>query len=195
MLNRGHQEGASLVEVLVSVLIVVLGLLGLAGLQSHAALAEAEAFQRAQAVTMLQDMTDRFNANRFRRGEYATPDPVGTGSSQPADCTVLTGGARDLCEWDKVLLGSAETLGTNKVGGMPEARGCVTRTVAMMPEEWEIAVVWQGATPSKAPVSTCGAGKYGSDERYRRALTTTIRVGCLQNNPATGECTFPEPLP
>ena len=59
-----RQGGTTMMEVLVSIVIVVIGLLGLAGLQSRASVSEMEAFQRAQALVLLQDMVDRINANR-----------------------------------------------------------------------------------------------------------------------------------
>lgn len=186
------QSGTSMVEVLVSIVIVVLGLLGLAGLQSHAALAEAESFQRAQAVVLLKDMVDRINANRLQSTLYQTQAPQGTGLPLDRACsTRATPALRDQCEWSNMLLGATETLGGSSVGAMTDARGCVTETQATMPREYEVAVVWQGVTPSKAPATLCGAGLYG-DERYRRALVATVRIACLQNNPVTNVCLFPQ---
>lgn len=188
MLNR--QSGTSMVEVLVSIVIVVLGLLGLAGLQSHAALAQAEAFQRAQAIVLLQDMTDRLNANRNNAYTFITSTALGTGLSIE-DCSAKIGVAREKCEWSNALLGASESAGGVKVGAMTDARGCITRTVAVKPEEYEIAVVWQGVTPSKAPGTSCGETLYGSDERFRRALVATVRIACLYNNSTTGVCLYP----
>ena len=188
MLNR--QSGTSMVEVLVSIVIVVLGLLGLAGLQSHAALAQAEAFQRAQAIVLLQDMTDRLNANRNTAYTFITSQALGTGIAAE-DCTLKTGVARDKCEWSNALVGASESAGGVKVGAMTDARGCITRTVATKPEVYEIAVVWQGVTPSKAPATACGQTLYGTDERFRRALVATVRIACLFNNNTTGVCLYP----
>ncbi len=188
MLNR--QSGTSMVEVLVSIVIVVLGLLGLAGLQSHAALAQAEAFQRAQAIVLLQDMTDRINASRNNAPSFVTTSELGTGVALE-DCSLKTGTPRDKCEWSNSLLGAAESAGGVKVGAMANARGCITQTVAAKPQEYEIAVVWQGVTPSKAPATTCGQNLYGTDERFRRALVTTVRIACLFNNTTTGVCIYP----
>lgn len=188
--RAGSQRGTSMVEVLVSIVIVVLGLLGLAGLQSHAALAEMESFQRAQAIVLLQDMVDRLNANRFNAMSYVTLAPVGTEIGLQ-DCAPLTGPARDLCEWNNALVGAAETsAGGTKVGAMIGARGCVQNTVAIMPRQFVVSVVWQGLNPTKAPATTCGQGQYG-DEKTRRAISTTVTIGCLQNNPVTGTCVFP----
>jgi type IV pilus assembly protein PilV len=183
------QEGTSMMEVLVSIVIVVVGLLGLAGLQSHAALGEAEAYQRGQAVILAKDMVDRINAQRQQANDFDTGITYGTDRTVD-DCTVQTGALRDLCEWNNTLLGSAEVLNGNKVGAMIDARGCVTKVVSVKPEVYEVAVVWQGVTPSKAPTTACGAGLYG-DERYRRAMVTQVRIGCLMNNAANNACTFP----
>ena len=79
-----------------------------------------------------------------------------------------------------------------KAAGIPVARpGCITNIAPNMPREFQIAVVWQGLTPTAVPGATdCGAGSYG-DEKTRRAVTANIIIGCLQNNLATGLCTTP----
>src|SRR4051812_33661484 len=106
---RSTQSGTSMIEVLVAIVIVVLGLLGLAGLQSRAQLGEAEAFQRAQAVVLLQDMVDRINANRRNSMQYVT---AGEGTDKvEQDCSAMTGATLDKCEWSNALLGAAESAG------------------------------------------------------------------------------------
>jgi type IV pilus assembly protein PilV len=187
-----RQSGVSLIEVLVSVIIVVIGLLGLAGLQSHATLAEMEAFQRAQALVLLQDMVDRVSANRLDPN-VSTPGAVGTDMSV-APCNALASvKARDHCEWSNALLGAAESKSGQRVGAMVGARGCVTQVVGpAAPREYEVTVVWQGLTTTKAPGTACGQNQYG-DERMRRAVTARVRIACLENNPATGTCLNPNP--
>jgi len=188
--SRYSQGGTTMMEVLVSVVIVVIGLLGLAGLQSHAAVAEMEAFQRAQAMVLLQDMSDRINANRKNSMAYVTATPLGTPNAG-GSCAAFNGAQRDLCEWENALLGAAEESGGLKVGAMIGARGCITNITATMPREFQVAVVWQGLTPTAVPGATaCGAGAYG-DERTRRAVTANVIIGCLQNALDTGLCTTP----
>ncbi len=51
-------------EVLVTLIIVMVGLLGIAGLQAKAQVAELESYQRAQALIILSDIVDRMNVNR-----------------------------------------------------------------------------------------------------------------------------------
>ena len=182
-----RQGGVTLIEVLVSIVIVVIGLLGLAGLQARINLAEMEAFQRAQAIVLLQDMSDRINANRRTPMSYVTATPLGAGQSVQ-DCSAMTGATRDLCEWSNALLGAGESSGGNQVGAMIGARGCIVNTVATLPQQFLVSVVWQGLNPTTAPLATaCGAGSY-SNEALRRAVVTTVTIACLQNNAVTGAC-------
>jgi type IV pilus assembly protein PilV len=186
-----RQAGFTLLEVLVTIIVLVIGLLGLAGLQVKAQQAGMESYQRAQALILLNDMVDRINANRREDPDnYVTAIPRG-GDNDIEDCTGLTGAALDLCDWNNALLGATESAGGQNVGAMIGARGCITNTVATMPREFVVAVVWQGLTPTVAPTSTdCGEGSYGNDD-LRRAMIARVMIGCLQNDPLTGLCVTP----
>jgi type IV pilus assembly protein PilV len=181
------QRGIALLEALVAIIIMVVGLFGVAGLHSRMGLAESEAFQRSQAVMLMGDMVSRITANRKNSLSYVTATPLGTGQAQ-GSCAALTGAPRDLCEWNNALLGASESLTGSKVGAMLGARGCVESISATMPRQFRVSVVWQGTVPTVAPGATaCGAGSYG-DDRTRRAITTVIEIGCLQNDPASLLC-------
>jgi type IV pilus assembly protein PilV len=83
---RARQSGVTLLEVLVTVLILAFGLIGLVGLQTKVQIAQADAYQRAQAVLLVEDMANRISANRVNAASYLPPAPLGTGDSQPASC-------------------------------------------------------------------------------------------------------------
>jgi type IV pilus assembly protein PilV len=189
--SRTFAHGATLIEVLVTIVILTFGLLGVAGLQVRMQLAQAESYHRSHAVLLMQDMVDRVNANRNNALNYVTPAALGAGNTVQ-DCTALTSSALDLCEWNNALLGTAEsTASGQKAGGMIGARGCVTNVAAAMPREFVVAVTWQGLVPTVAPTSTtCGQGLYGN-EQTRRALVARVMIGCLQNDPTTGLCVTP----
>ncbi len=179
--------GSTIIEVLVAVIIIVVGLLGMAGLHSRMTFAEMESIQRAQAVVLLQDMVSRINANRRQATSYVTASPEGTDNGLQ-NCAGLSGPAFDLCEWNNELVGAGESIAGSSVGAMIGARGCITNTVATMPRQFVVAVVWQGTSTTVAPgATTCGQGNY-PDDRMRRAVTATIEIGCLQNDPATLLC-------
>lgn len=192
-LGRWTSQGATMLEVLVAILILSVGLLGAASLQSRTQTAEIEAFQRAQAIVLLQSMVDRINANRKNADEYVTAAPLGTGST--LNCAApATVALKDQCEWSNELLGTSETksAGTVKLGAMIDARGCITNPVTTMPREVAVAVTWQGLQGTVAPAATsCGQGLYGADDRFRRAVVARITIGCLQNDPTTGLCVTP----
>jgi type IV pilus assembly protein PilV len=189
--QRSRIRGVTMIEVLITIVILTIGLLGVAGLQARMQLAEVESYHRSHAIVLLQDIVARVAANRRNAMNYVTGTPLGTGNALQ-NCIGLTGSALDLCQWNNALLGAAETSsGGQQVGAMIGARGCISNVSATMPREFTVAVAWQGVTPTVAPTATtCGQGLYG-DEQTRRALVARIKIGCLQNDPTTGLCVTP----
>lgn len=177
--------GFSLLEILVTVIIVTFGLLGLAGLQLKIQNAEMESYQRGQALLLTNDMLQRITVNRASAADYVSADAFGTGDAQPADCTALAiGAARDQCEWSNALKGSAEVSGGSNVGAMIGARGCITQIQApdatsgvCQPGIYEVQVAWQGINDTVAPAAAknCGQGLYGS-ETLRRVVSSRLTV-------------------
>ncbi|MCB1919948.1 MAG: type IV pilus modification protein PilV [Candidatus Competibacteraceae bacterium] len=58
------QHGFTLIEVLVTVVVLAIGLLGLAGLQATALKYNSTAYQRSQAVILAYDIIERMRANQ-----------------------------------------------------------------------------------------------------------------------------------
>ena len=56
-----RERGATLIEVLVTIVILTFGLLGVAALQVRMQLAQTESYYRAHAVLLMQDIVDRLN--------------------------------------------------------------------------------------------------------------------------------------
>ncbi|HEX9172276.1 MAG TPA: prepilin-type N-terminal cleavage/methylation domain-containing protein [Telluria sp.] len=178
------QRGSSLVEVLVTMVVVAFGLLGLAAFQAKAQVGAVESYQRAQAAVLLQNMQSRLSGNSAAAEDYITTTPLGVSDTASTDCeTLLTVSARDKCEWSQALKGASELRGTAKAGAMQGARGCVSRLQAMndalgvcTPAVYLVTVAWQGLHPTKAPAQTCGADQYGA-ETNRRAISARVAVG------------------
>lgn len=59
-------SGFSLLEVLISILIMAIGLLGIAALQAVSLKTNQSAYQRTQATFLAYDMIDRLRANRAK---------------------------------------------------------------------------------------------------------------------------------
>lgn len=183
-------QGVTMLEVLVAIFILTIGLLGTASMQSQMQAAQVEAYQRAQAIVLLQDMVDRLSANRKNAPNYVTLADLGTAAQ---NCGLAaTVAAKDQCEWNNALFGAAELKGTETLGAMTGARGCITMPVATMPRELIVSVAWQGLRATVVPGATdCGKDEYGADDRARRAMTARVVIGCLQNDPTTGICVTP----
>lgn len=187
------QQGFGLVEILVSILIIAVGLLGTIALQMRAMQAELESYQRIQAMILLDDMVDRLKANRNRHGCYELafygfiPEHAGTGSALQDNIGELTGchnsSANDLLIWDALLQGAAiADVNDNNIGGIIGARGCIERiTIDGNNDNYRVSVAWQGMHPTAAPPAalTCAAGLFG-DETQRRVVSRMVRFATLQ---------------
>jgi len=178
-------RGSSLVEVLVTLVILAVGLLGVAGLQSKVGVAEMESYQRAQALLALSQMTERMSANTSQAASYVSAAPVGTGDAQPADCTgIAPRPNRDLCEWSHTLKGTSERSGGGaSTGAMVGGRGCITQLQAPNPAlgvctagVYQVSVAWQGMAPTVVPALACAAGMYGANDANRRVIAATVSV-------------------
>jgi type IV pilus assembly protein PilV len=177
------QRGTSLLEVLVTIVILAIGLLGLAGLQARMQGSEMEAYQRAQALVLLNDMASRIATNRNNAASYVTGSgsPLGMGMACPTGTSTQL---IDAGQWCSALQGAAEeTSGGGNVGAMIGGRGCVE---ALGNGEYLVTVAWQGITPISAPVPACGQNQYNgaagsacTDDLCRRVITTVIRIGNL----------------
>ncbi|HEY9868789.1 MAG TPA: type IV pilus modification protein PilV [Candidatus Obscuribacterales bacterium] len=191
VLRRG-EAGFSLLEVLISIVIILLGLLGLAGLVVRSQQVEMEAYQRVQAVALVQDMVDRINANRKAATCYSngtTGITLGTGAGAPPACGTGTAEERaradaDLAAWNNLLLGTAEKLSGTDVGAMIGAQGCITYdNTTEIPGAagtgvYTVTVVWQGFVATAESPNPCGLNDFG-DNSLRRVATATLRIARL----------------
>ncbi len=150
-LNRGF----TLIEVLVTLVILTFGLLGIAGLMAKGQRIAFEAFQRQQAVALASDMAERIRGNRLLAvacpaGPACTTytagapiiTPLGTGAfyndyrtgaikdCAAQVCTIQELAMYDIGLWDGLLNGySEQQSGTgNRIGGIVNARGCIEET-------------------------------------------------------------------
>jgi type IV pilus assembly protein PilV len=186
----------TLFEVLITILIMGIGLLGLAGLESRMMQVNSEAYQRSQALALLSDMAERLRVNQnnlngtIDSNYLNSGNPWGndSGYTTTTNCSTQTAGeARDVCEWNYALLGAEETSGGNKAGAMIGARGCITQIQTAdttphvcTPGIYGITVSWQGLSPTTTPPTSgwaaCGVGKYGSNDALRRSVSTQVVV-------------------
>ena len=108
--GRRLVSGASMIEVLVSLVIVAFGLLGLLGLQARALTFQKDSFDGRAAAELASQISDRIKANMlgFRDRNYADDmnppgdAPMAFGAcGNPAACTPLEIANRDQARWQE----------------------------------------------------------------------------------------------
>ena len=99
--QKNKQAGFSLMEVLISLIILAIGLLGLSALQLTALQRNTSAYNRSIAVNLAYDIADRMRANKVAAdaGDYITG--IGDGPSNTANCIGNACSAGDLASFDK----------------------------------------------------------------------------------------------
>ena len=175
--SRGIPSGFTLIEVLVSLLIFSVGLLGCAGLQGRAQQAQQEAYQRAYAINMMTDMLGLIRANNDARGCYQLANiELGVGYSQTYQCTGhgkeegQQRAAEDINQWSDQLQGMGTVNDGGNVGGLLNARGCIEFDGAL--NRYVVSVVWQGLVESGTSNASCGEGLYGGTGNSLRRLVS-----------------------
>ncbi|MCF6256885.1 MAG: type IV pilus modification protein PilV [Gammaproteobacteria bacterium] len=137
-MNKNRQttmRGFTLIEVLVTLVVLAIGLLGLAGLQASSLKHNNNAYQRTQATFLAYDILDRMRANPFgvEAGSYNAIDTGGGPLTDPGcidtNCDPVTLATSDTFEW-----------ATRLAAVLPSGRGIIAGTNANAP--FTVTVMW-----------------------------------------------------
>jgi len=137
---RKHRRmsGISMVEALVALVVISVGMLGIAALYLASMQAGRSANLRMQAVNLATDMADHIRANQLGRSFYKA---AATDKGESKDCATKTCSAQDIAKndiyvWKRAI---SEALPAN-------ANGQLTFTDvagAMTPDVCEVLVTWR----------------------------------------------------
>lgn len=114
MNSKLYMRGFTLIEVLISVFVLAIGLLGLAGLQAKSLQFNYSSYQRSQATVLAYDIIDRMRANlaEAKNGTYdidkddAPPSSTNCLTTSTTTCAApATMASFDLSQW-KCAIGS-----------------------------------------------------------------------------------------
>lgn len=200
MIHR-RAAGFTMIEILVTLVILMIGLLGIAGMMAQGQRASFEAYQRQQALALANDMAERIKANPVGVDDTvvgatylaAIGSPVGTGtrfSAMTADCAAANCTTTDLVQydvamWDGLLAGAAAetaTTGGTAIGPLLNPRGCVQLVnstacpacggaLASRQVHSRVSVAWQGSFATSSPSA---AGETCGTGLYRDPATGNV---------------------
>ena len=131
MSTRQNQRGVSLVEALVALVVMSVGMLGIASLYVTSLQTSRSALTRTQAVNIVNDMADRIRANSRGRAAYNTADFKASDSvancSGDSTCSPTELAKSDVSAWmaffSPPTVASSPTFTTDAVGKVQYVEG------------------------------------------------------------------------
>jgi len=129
LIKRYRQRGVSLIESMIALLVISIGLLGIAALQITAMKQNTSAYNHTQAVWVGYDIADRIRSNFGQFDQYAGID---TNSSYTQDCSTSACTAQQMVVSDAVDWSTATQT-------LPRGRGIISSPSA---NQLVIAVMW-----------------------------------------------------
>lgn len=131
------QRGFTLIEVLVTIVLVSVGLLGFAGMLNKSIVANRQAFMRSQASIFAHDVAERMRLNRQAAVTGAYNLTLG---STPAGSGVA---GADMVDWNTHL---TDSLPASRAGLMVDGNGNVTITIEWDDDNDGVATVFTSQT-------------------------------------------------
>lgn len=182
MRNSTDQQGFSLIELLIALIVFSVGLLAVAGLQTVSKQSNFEALQRTSGSQIAYGLLEDMRVNGNAMATYLAAGEMGGGSrgTEPSPncsgtsvCTAAEKAAHDLWFWEQVLDGNLEMSGGTGAGGLVLPTLCIGGPVGGVAGVYVVTIVWRGsASLSNGNASACGTagGDYGANNEFRRIM-------------------------
>ena len=145
--NITRTRGFTLVEVLVSLVILSIGLLGIAKLMMFTSHSNDSAYLRSQATGLAYQMLDNMRANSAQAAAGAYTTAVGTAAASPGFTCVATAACANLAlydvyQWKLRLNANSGALPPLPVGALPNGAGSVATALSAGQTTVTIVVQW-----------------------------------------------------
>jgi type IV pilus assembly protein PilV len=189
LMGGTRQQGVTLIEVLVALVIVALGVLALTALQVISKRNTLDAAQHSDAAFLANSLLERMRGNASTEGlnSYLRTASAGLGggvvSNGPActaasPCSAPLMARHDLMVWEALLDGTHERLGAGGTaiftGGLDDGRACLQGPAGGGSGLYTLTLVWRGGVslPDAPDAPDCGRslGLYGDNNELRRTL-------------------------
>ncbi len=131
ILSARKIRGFTLIEVLIALIIMSVGMLGIAGLYVHSMQAGRTSVLRHNAVTLAGDIADRIRANPRAGAAYALAGGNNNCVAGGIDCTIGEMAANDIFLWDQQ---AATTLPNGLVN--------IVFNNGVIPPTYQITITW-----------------------------------------------------
>ena len=145
---KAKEDGISLIEVLVAILIFAAGILSLVALQHSGISAVADAHQRSQATAFANDIVDRMSANRaaaiashYNLYGQQVFNASSSCSSTTSTCTPTQLAQMDLQEWS-----------ANLANTLPDGRAWISNNDSRV----TVVIGWNAAGAALSADPSCG---------------------------------------
>jgi type IV pilus assembly protein PilV len=183
-------SGSTLLESLIAVVVLSVGLLGIAMLQLQSKHLSTQEIQRSGASLLTNEIVERMRNNNDRLSDYfttvgggtinAAPSPDCSSASNP--CIVQEIASYDLWQWEQAIDGASESLNGQNTGGLSLATGCITGPAGGGTGMYTVSVAWRGQSlATNVNTNSCGqsSGNYddnAGDNAYRRLLAIDVYI-------------------
>lgn len=202
--NWRRQRGVSMIEVLVALVLLAVGVLGIAGLQIISKRNNYDSAQRTTAAALATNLYERMRANASQQAllQYLNSAGGGLGSgltgsgqqgAEPSPkcassldtCSATQLAQHDVWYWEQQLDGAGETAAGAQTGGLVLPLACLTGPPGGGTGLYTLVIVWRGTTVlTNDATVTCGAAAkdgsgnfiYGTNGEYRRSATVTSYI-------------------
>ncbi|HMN44085.1 MAG TPA: type IV pilus modification protein PilV [Povalibacter sp.] len=125
-------SGFTLVEVIAALLVVGIGLIGIAALYGEAMQTEIDTHPQAQAARLAQLMAEKVNANAAGRTGYA--NVIGVLCTETRDPRPVNAAAQEAACWHDEIRKA-----------LPNGSGAITRDLTTNPPTFVVSVSWSAA--------------------------------------------------
>ena len=151
--------GFTLIEVLIAMLVLGVGLLGLAGLQATGLRNSQSAYNRSQATELAYDMADRMRANDPINepdhtnvlAAYIAGVPVANANCKnTTGCSATDMAKNDLYEWNCAVAGGCQNNTPPIAAALPGGAGAIAVAAGV----FTITISWTDKNNNGVPVST-----------------------------------------